>query len=547
MDIPEWYNTDSLRAIYLYTEGVKVASQTEARTSALPYFKKVLEIDSLHAPSHYQIGDILAGWHPQMALRNSEIAYRGDSTNVDYLGLYGYALSHSDEEAKALRVYEKLIKLEPKNTYNYMMLASLYASNEMPYMALSVLDSAEYKLGRQKEFLGQKIKLLTSLNLHSRAIEEALAEIEANPRETDNYAILGMLYSDTRQDPLAEQSFQKALSLNPEHLESLLGLATHYKRCGQEEKMLDILKRVVVSDELNQYEAMSIFHSDVCPNDEFFLRHYFAINTIANALYLKYIDKGDVAHFYAEHLIRSGELEMALSVCKRGFWRSDGFPDSLFEMIVDIENYLGRPDSAYHYIRTSIQNHPDYSQHYTKLGYLQLSTGGSDSVKLAKKSFRKALKNAPNTEKESELYCVLADLESNPNRRCSLYEKSIEKNSENATALNNWAYSLIDTPKKYAFALEMSNKACELEPTNPTFLDTKAWLLFLSGEVAEAKRIMRQAISLDSDGDSTLLLHYGDILAAEGEAFMAEIYYKRALKAGEEQELIESRIAALKE
>ena len=58
---------------------------------------------------------------------------------------------------------------------------------------------------------------------------------------------------------------------------------------------------------------------------------------------------------------------------------------------------------------------------------------------------------------------------------------------------------------------------------------------------------MRQAISLDKSGDSTLLLHYGDILAAEGDGFMAEIYYQRALDAGEDAALIEERIAALKE
>ena len=57
---------------------------------------------------------------------------------------------------------------------------------------------------------------------------------------------------------------------------------------------------------------------------------------------------------------------------------------------------------------------------------------------------------------------------------------------------------------------------------------------------------MRQAISLDRSGDSTLLLHYGDILAAEGEVFMAELYYKRALDAGEEPAVIEERIKSIK-
>ena len=57
---------------------------------------------------------------------------------------------------------------------------------------------------------------------------------------------------------------------------------------------------------------------------------------------------------------------------------------------------------------------------------------------------------------------------------------------------------------------------------------------------------MKQAISLNSQEDDTLLEHYADILAATGEDFMAEIYYKRSIKAGGNQQRIEAKIEALK-
>ena len=53
---------------------------------------------------------------------------------------------------------------------------------------------------------------------------------------------------------------------------------------------------------------------------------------------------------------------------------------------------------------------------------------------------------------------------------------------------------------------------------------------------------MRQALSLDSEGNSTLQLHYGDILFALGEKFMAETYWKRALEAGADKAEVERRL-----
>jgi hypothetical protein len=43
---------------------------------------------------------------------------------------------------------------------------------------------------------------------------------------------------------------------------------------------------------------------------------------------------------------------------------------------------------------------------------------------------------------------------------------------------------------------------------------------------------MGQALPLDREKNPELLIHYGDILWALGEDFMATLYWKRALEAG---------------
>ena len=93
----------------------------------------------------------------------------------------------------------------------------------------------------------------------------------------------------------------------------------------------------------------------------------------------------------------------------------------------------------------------------------------------------------------------------------------------------------------------MASRTVALPDNNPTYLDTYAWVLFKLGRTAEAKKTQQQAIALDRHNSPELALHYGDILAALGERFMAEIYWRKALENGyDDPEAIARRIEKLK-
>jgi len=75
-------------------------------------------------------------------------------------------------------------------------------------------------------------------------------------------------------------------------------------------------------------------------------------------------------------------------------------------------------------------------------------------------------------------------------------------------------------------------------------MDTYAWVLFKMGRLEEARKIQQRAVALDGQKSLELLVHYGDILNAEGKRFMAETYWKRALDKGYDKAQIEQRFAA---
>ncbi|MBR1994755.1 MAG: tetratricopeptide repeat protein, partial [Alistipes sp.] len=123
------------------------------------------------------------------------------------------------------------------------------------------------------------------------------------------------------------------------------------------------------------------------------------------------------------------------------------------------------------------------------------------------------------------------------------YEKALSFNADNVLVLNNWAYFLSLEGRDLERALEMAQRVVELTDNNPTYMDTYAWVLFKMGRLEEARKIQQRAVALDGQKSLELLVHYGDILNAEGKRFMAETYWKRALEKGYDKAQIEQRLA----
>lgn len=547
MEIPEWFTTPELQAAYLCTEGVRIAALSDNSASALPYFEKVLEIDSLHADANYQLARYYTRIDSKKALKHIEIALAADSSNVDYLTEHCMALAGEKRYQEAKVSSTKLLALNPKNPAYYHTTALLYEYTNMPYMAISVLDSAEVKLGYNEELASLKRSLLIRVGQYDKAVEELQSVIANRPMEVDNIIILGNLYSYLGRDSLAEATYDRALEVSPESVDALGAQIAHLLDSGNEVKLLASIKKLFLSDKATLEQKLKIYDEHVVANEDFYKRNFFSINSLASILYVKHPNDYSAASRYATHLIRAGELDRALSEYKR--WAANPTtPLDALLVVMDIEKYLGRRDSALHYLDVAIERNPQMSDLYLRKAYEYMDDATPEGRKTVIKSLEKAIEVAPDSLSKSNANASLGDIlvDEKPNKGYRYYRKALDYNPDNAQALNNWAYHLCENGGDLQQALQMSSRACELTPSNTNNLDTKAWILHRMGRNKEAKPIMLRAISLDKSGEPTFLFHYAEILAAEGENFMAEIYYRRALEAGEEAELIEQRINQLK-
>lgn len=113
----------------------------------------------------------------------------------------------------------------------------------------------------------------------------------------------------------------------------------------------------------------------------------------------------------------------------------------------------------------------------------------------------------------------------------SRMETALKLQPDFAPALNHLGYTWADRGKNLEQSLGMIRKAVDAEPDNPAYIDSLAWVLFRLGRPAEALPLMEKAVKiLEKEPDSTVLDHYGDVLAALKRWDEAKAAWKKALE-----------------
>lgn len=121
--------------------------------------------------------------------------------------------------------------------------------------------------------------------------------------------------------------------------------------------------------------------------------------------------------------------------------------------------------------------------------------------------------------------------------------KCIELNPKHADALNYLGYMWADRGENLAEARQFIERALELEPDNPAYLDSLAWVLHKQADHAQALEHQLRALKLMPEPDATLLDHLGDIYAALGRQAEARDAWQQSLEV-EPNPLVEKKLHA---
>ena len=567
---PKLIIPDSLRATYKYTDALKALTIHNDTIKGLPLLMEALEIDSTYAPAHYELASHYLQSNIKQAIHHARKAYEQDTTSRWYLSLYGQTLAIGGDYDAALPVFQKLIKIDRNNSDHYRILAILYQQRQQLYSAIATLDSAEMRFGKINQLTHMKRYLLLRTNQMDRAIDEAKEAVEAAPYEVDNVIALGQTYASAGRDSLAKATLQQAIKMDSTSIDAI---TTYADYCSQSRDMngyLSTLKMLFAQKEYPLQRKVDIYKKLISDRN-LYGKHYFVIGALAQTLMIHYPDQKDVIDLYGDHLLAGGEIEAALKHFKH-YLDSDPPQMDYYMAVIDIEDYMQHTDSVDYYVQRAMERFPGDPKLIIRKANRQYNKG---NMMGAIDSFHEAMTLTENDTLKGELWGYVGDtyhaiaerrtaqLKAKIKRDTSAYpvklkpekahqecfaayEKALALYPDNVMVLNNYAYFLSEQDMELEKALMMSTRAVMIENNNSTYLDTHAWVLYKLGRYEEARNVQRKALMLDRTGSEALLRHYGDILFAMGETFMAETYWQKALDAGASKEEIEERMTKLK-
>ncbi len=121
----------------------------------------------------------------------------------------------------------------------------------------------------------------------------------------------------------------------------------------------------------------------------------------------------------------------------------------------------------------------------------------------------------------------------------------LEKEPQNAHALNALGYTLADQTERYQEALELIDQALKLKPEDPFIMDSMGWVQYRLGNHQLAIEYLERA--LEKREDAEIAAHLGEVLWVIGEKTRAEKVLKRALKKSPDNDVLLTTIEKLKQ
>jgi len=168
---------------------------------------------------------------------------------------------------------------------------------------------------------------------------------------------------------------------------------------------------------------------------------------------------------------------------------------------LELAYYLGlcytkmeRYDEALLYLEQVVTSSQDLLRSYQcrmTLAYIYAVTGRTKMAEFE-------LKRLSNNGFESaQLYATLAYAawaQKHYKQAVDYYEKALDLDEDNATALNGLGYVLVDANMDLIRGLRCCRKAVDLKPQNSAYLDSLGWAYYKNGELLEARTWLRRAL-----------------------------------------------------
>ena len=516
---------------YFFLEAVRLKEKGEA-DAAFEMYRHCLSIDPQSAVTLYELGKFyLYLGQPEKGedfLRQAMAAEPGNYWYKETLAGY---YQGKGEHLKSIEVLEEMAAQFPSRLEPLMALVDLYGRTKDYPKVIHSLDRLEKLDGKSEQISMEKFRMYLAMDDNEKAFSEIESLVKEYPYEMRYLTILGDVYMENGKENEAFNTYQEVLAQEPGYAPAMLSLASYYEKTGQDSLYRVQLDGLLLNQKVESRTKVNIMRQLIMRSERSD-RDSTQIVGLFDSMLAQEQENADVAMLAAQYLLSKRMDEKAKPV----LWKVLELDPENKPARLQLLSFAISKEDLDEVIRIcspAVEYMPEALEFYYYWGIAHYQKDQHDeALEVFKKGVRQV---TPDSEKTmvSDFYSIMGDLYHIKKMNVeayAAYDSALVYKPDNIGALNNYAYYLSVERKNLDKAEEMSYKTVKAEPTNNTYLDTYAWILFEKGKYVEARIYIDQAMQNGGDKSSVVVEHCGDIYYKNGEAEKALEYWKQAEK-----------------
>lgn len=533
---------------YYYYAALNAKTQNKY-AEAFDYLQHCMLLDSTNASVQVELGAFYNSFgevEKGLAYVNKALKY--DPDNYYYNMIAAGLNKQFGKNKENIEIYNRLLNKYPAKIELYLEMANAYSDDKQYDNALNALDSLQKYSGDNPAIAINKFRLYNMMDKKDEAFAEIQAMIDKSPNNIRFKLLMGDLYMQDNSYDKAQEYYQQAGEIDKEDPNLILSMINFYERTGNKEQSTKEIESAVSNPKMEIEDKMQLVGKYVA-----ILRQNKQdienANPLFDHLFNQYPNNSEINLLFGEVLLLQEDTDKALEQFEKYKDANPKDPTGygkILEIVLSDSTFSDTTlNSIQEITEEGMQNIPDAPEYYF---YNAMAKLQQDKLEEGKRVLEMGLENANfrNPIIESDFYGQIGDIyhmQKKDDKAFEYYEQAININPHNLHVLNNYSYYLSLERRDLDRAEKMSSITVKAEPTNPTFLDTYAWILFEQESYVLAKIYIEKAIEYGKDEISAEVYeHYGDILALSGNMENAVVQWKKAQEMGGNSKLLKKKI-----
>ena len=466
--------------------------------------------------------------------------------NQTYLEALALSYYRNNELDKAAAVYESLARKNRGRTDLLQILLGIYDKQKAYDRMIDCLNRLEQIEGSGEDITLSKVSIYGLKGERKKALASLKQLVAEHPYDINYQVMMGNWLMQNGGESEALKIFTEALAKEPGNANVLSSMYDYYKSVGQHDLADNCLKSILDNPKTEDKTRLTMMKAFIQDNEA----------------------RGDdstrvIALFDQQEKL--GVYDATLAELRLAYLNLKKFPEAevrkartrLLSLEPDngsvrfelIQSYWKEQnwEEVIKLSKEGTEYNPDELAFYYFLGLSCYQNECNDEALSALRRGVALADDKSNKDIVSDFYSMMGNILHDQNKEQEAFEafdNCLKWKDDNIECLNNYAYYLSEKDTALNKAAQMSQKTIKVEPKNPTFLDTYAWILYRQDRYAEARIYIDQALANDSDSvqSGVVLEHAGDIYFRNGLTDEAVGYWQRAVKAGGGSELLPKKI-----